>query len=211
MAKIKLEQGDCLTSVAHARGFDPQTIWEHGDNADLRERRHDPNALMPGDVLAIPELEEREEDVATDSSQTFELTVAPPRLRVRLTRHHQARGDEAYALELDDGTRIEAQTDGDGWVDQPIRHSTRKAKLILRDGAEVHNLEIGHLDPHDEATGVQSRLRGLGYYFGAVDGDVGVKTAAALRRFQRAQGLEETGELDDATATALRDAYAAES
>jgi peptidoglycan hydrolase-like protein with peptidoglycan-binding domain len=79
--------------------------------------------------------------------------------------------------------------------------------LKLRDGLEQHVLKIGHLDPHDDPTGIQQRLRSLGYYFGAVDGELGGVTAAALRRFQTANGLEVSGEADDATVSALRDAY----
>jgi hypothetical protein len=207
MPIVTLAQGDCLSSIALTRGFDPQTVWEHGDNADLRERRVDPNALLPGDALFVPELEEKQEPVATDTHKTFQLSVGPIRLRVRLTRHGEPRGGEAYVLELDDGVTLDGETDDDGWIDHPISITARSARLSLGEGEEVHELQIGHLDPHDEPTGVQARLRGLGFYFGALDGDIGPKTRAALRRFQTAQSLGATGEADDATADALRDAF----
>jgi hypothetical protein len=207
MPIVKLQQGDCLSSIALSRGFAPETVWEHGDNADLRERRTNPNALLPGDALFVPEIEEKEEPAPTDTLTTFKLSVGPIRLRVRLTRHTKPRADEAYKLELDDGVTLEGQTDGDGWIDQPISISAKSAKLSLRDGKEVHQLQLGHLDPHDEATGAQGRLRGLGFYFGKIDGEIGPKTQAAIRRFQKAKSLSVTGELDDATASALRDAY----
>ncbi|PRP90834.1 putative peptidoglycan binding domain protein [Enhygromyxa salina] len=207
MPIVKLQQGECLSTIALSRGFAPETVWDHGDNAELRERRNDPNALLPGDALFVPELEEKDEPVETDTSKTFQLSVGPIRLRVRLTRHGKARAAEAYVLELDDGVTLEGETDGEGWIDQPISITAKSAKLSLRDGAEVHELEIGHLDPHDEPTGVQSRLRGLGFYFGEVDGELGPKTRAALERFQKARGLERSGEADDATASALRDDF----
>ena len=207
MPVIQIQQGDCLSSIALARGFDPQTVWEHGDNAELRERRQDPNALLPGDALFVPELEEKEEPVETDTLETFRLSVGPIRLRLRLTRHGEPRAGEAYELELDDGVTIEGETDGEGWLDEPISITARAAKLSLREGGEVHQLELGHLDPHDEPSGVQARLRGLGFYFGEVEGEIGPKTRAALRRFQKAKGLSVTGEPDDATIGALRDAY----
>jgi hypothetical protein len=207
MPVVKLQQGECLSTVALSRGFDPQTVWEHGDNADLRERREDPNALMPGDALFVPELEEKEEPVDTDTLKTFQLSVGPIRLRVRLTRHGEARPGEAYTLELDDGVTIEGETDDEGWLDEPISITATSAKLSLREGKEVHELKLGHLDPHDEPTGIQARLRGLGFYFGEVEGEIGPKTRAALRRFQKANDLGVTGEADDATISALRDAY----
>jgi hypothetical protein len=217
MPIVKLQQGDCLSSIALTSGFDPKTVWEHGDNAELRERRINPNALLPGDSLFVPELEEKDEPAPTDKLTTFKLSVGPIRLRVRLTKHTKPRAEEAYVLELfsspepgDPGTgdsKLEGQTDGDGWIDHPIPITAKSATLSLREGKELHELRIGHLDPHDEATGAQGRLRGLGFYFGKLDGEIGQKTRAAIRRFQKANSLTVNGELDDATASKLRDLY----
>jgi hypothetical protein len=217
MPIVKLQQGDCLSSIALSRGFDPDLVWEHADNAELRERRTNRNALLPGDSLFVPEVEEKHEPAPTDKLTTFKLSVGPIRLRVRLTKHGKPRADEAYELELyssaspgDPGTgdvTLEGQTDGDGWIDQSISITAKSATLSLHEGKERHELRIGHLDPHDEATGAQGRLRGLGFYFGEIDGKIGPKTKAAIRRFQAANSLSVTGELDDATASALRDTY----
>ena len=49
----------------------------------------------------------------------------------------------------------------------------------------------------------QQQLIDLGYLYGAADGIYGPMTAAALKRFQGERGLEETGELNDATVDAL--------
>jgi hypothetical protein len=217
MPIVKLQQGDCLSSVALSSGFDPDTVWEHGDNADLREKRTNRNALLPGDPLFVPEIEEKQESAPTDKLTTFKLSVGPIRLRVRLTKHGKSRADEAYELELyssaspgDPGTgdvTLSGQTDGDGWIHQPISITAKSATLSLREGKELLELRIGHLDPHDEATGAQGRLRGLGFYFGEIDGEIGPKTKAAIRRFQTANELTVSGELDDATASKLRDVY----
>lgn len=220
MAKITLMQGDCLSSVAISHGFDPQLVWEHGNNADLRELRVDANALMPGDLLFIPDIEEKQSPVDTDTVKTFQLSVGPLRLRVRLTRHGQARSAAAYELEFDQGTTLTGETDGEGFVDQPMPLAAKTAILRIMStmpsgpgGAdadaepEEFELVLGHLDPHLEPTGVQARLRGLGYYFGEVDGDLGLQSRAALKRFQTAQGLTVSGQADDATTTALRDAF----
>jgi peptidoglycan hydrolase-like protein with peptidoglycan-binding domain len=47
--------------------------------------------------------------------------------------------------------------------------------------------------------GVQTKLKRLGYYNGVVDGQMGSQTAAAIRRFQIAQRLKVTGELNSQT------------
>lgn len=207
MPKVTIQQGDCVTSIAHARGFDPETIWQHGGNAQLRELRKSPNALLPGDQLEVPTLEEREEGVATGSIGRFKLKVGPVKLRVRLLHFGEPRANEAYELVFPDQATLSGTTDGDGWIDQPIPAAATRVTLSLRDGEETHELLLGHLDPHDSPTGIQQRLRALGHYFGAIDGDVGPKTQGALRRFQTKQGLSVTGEADQATIDALRDAY----
>jgi hypothetical protein len=49
----------------------------------------------------------------------------------------------------------------------------------------------------------QERLAGQGFDPGPINGQMGAKTQAALRQFQRAQGLAPTGELDERTRKAL--------
>lgn len=207
--QITIRQGDCLMTIALARGFAPQTIWDHPDNAALKELRHTPQALLAGDRLVIPDLENKHLPVNTGTVGRFQLNVGSVKLRLRLTRHGQPRADEAFELVIDGDSEapITGNTDGDGWIDQAIPANAMRATLKLRDGLESYALKLGHLDPHDSPSGIQQRLRSLGFYFGRVDGEVGNVTAAALRRFQTAKGLTVNGEADDATISALRDAY----
>src|SRR5262245_56663765 len=51
----------------------------------------------------------------------------------------------------------------------------------------------------DLVLGVQTKLQHLGYYNGVVDGQMGSQTAAGIRRFQIAQGLNVTGVLNSQT------------
>jgi peptidoglycan hydrolase-like protein with peptidoglycan-binding domain len=51
----------------------------------------------------------------------------------------------------------------------------------------------------DIVFGVQTKLKRLRYYNGVVDGQMGSQTAAAIRRFQIAQRLKVTGELNSQT------------
>ncbi len=50
---------------------------------------------------------------------------------------------------------------------------------------------------------VQRRLRSAGYYRGTADGTWGAGTQQALERFQQARGLQVTGQMSAATATAM--------
>ena len=60
-------------------------------------------------------------------------------------------------------------------------------------------------DPHaDEIVWrVQSKLKQLGYYDGMVDGQLGSQTAAAIRRYQIAERLKVTGNLNTQTLRSL--------
>ncbi|NVB40518.1 peptidoglycan-binding protein [Pseudenhygromyxa sp. WMMC2535] len=208
MPTITLRQGDDLTSIAQANGFDPATIWDHPDNAELQELRSNPHALLPGDRLVVPKREEREEPVATGTSKTFYLSTGPVKLRLRLTKHGQPRAGEAFELEFEDQNTISGSTDGDGWIDQVIPHDAKRVTLRLgEDGSEEHLLDLGHLDPHDSPSGIQQRLRNLGYYMDEIDGKLGPMSKAAVRAFQEAEGLSVDGVPGPNTLAKLYEVY----
>ena len=56
----------------------------------------------------------------------------------------------------------------------------------------------------NSVSGIQQMLTKLGYYYGAVDGDYGALTKAAVRRFQEAHGLYVDGDAGPITIAALR-------
>ena len=55
----------------------------------------------------------------------------------------------------------------------------------------------------EKVKAAQQALKDKGYDAGTVDGRMGPKTQAALRDFQKAQGMESTGDLDPKTTQAL--------
>lgn len=196
----KVRTGDCIDSIAFESGYLPDTIWQHPDNAALRSRRKDPNLLREGDVVNIPEKQKGTESGATEQRHRFKRKGVPAKIRlVLLDDDNEPRANEEFTLTIDGKSR-EGRTDGDGALEVPISPGARSGTLLLgpeRD--EVFELDIGHTDPIDDTSGVQQRLRNLGYDVGAIDEHVGPRTEAALRAFQRDNGLEESGTLDEAT------------
>jgi peptidoglycan hydrolase-like protein with peptidoglycan-binding domain len=57
--------------------------------------------------------------------------------------------------------------------------------------------------PDEMVKAAQQALKDKGHDPGTVDGRMGPKTEAAVRDFQKAQGLQTNGELDDTTIQAL--------
>ena len=207
MTTHRVRQGECLETIAAQHGWLARALWDQPENETLKALRKDMHCLLPGDVVNVPARRPRDAPVPAGGVGRFQLAVELPKLRVRLVNDVEPRKGEAYRLEYDDGQVLEGTTDGDGWVEQPLPVSVRTAVLVLRDGAERYELAVGGLDPAETTSGAQGRMSNLGYYFGRVDGELGPMTAAALRRFQRARGLEASGALDEATAEALRAEY----
>jgi peptidoglycan hydrolase-like protein with peptidoglycan-binding domain len=55
----------------------------------------------------------------------------------------------------------------------------------------------------DELRQAQQRLKDDGDYTGPIDGKMGPKTAEAIKKFQKSNGLPQTGHLDQQTASKL--------
>lgn len=201
-------QGEAVESIAAACGHLTATIWDAPDNASLKDRRKDPHVLMPGDRLFIPPIEPRTFQVQMGASASFKVTRPAARLRVQLMKADAPRANEPFVLTVD-GREERGTTDGDGRVDAPIPARAERAVLIVGEGetATRYELELRALDPIDEVSGVQARLRNLGYDAGPVDGILGPRTGAAISAFQHDEGLEVTGEPGSSTQDALRSKY----
>lgn len=211
MGDHTVRQGDCIESIAYAHGLDWQKVWEHAKNAELRELRKVHTALAPGDVVFVPDKVVREEECATGQRHTFRGKGIPSRLRVRFLDHLGAPRAARYVLVLD-GERTEGTLD-DGWVDEPMMPNVTRGSIELRyeeDGEErvvEHPLDLGHLDPLDTTSGVQSRLYNLGFYHGPIDGRDGEALELAVLEFQLAYDLPPLGVLDDDTRAAIGRAH----
>jgi N-acetylmuramoyl-L-alanine amidase len=204
-----VEPGECLSALAHRFRFgDGRAIWAHPDNAALRKKRPDPNALLPGDVVAIPDKEVRKESVPVGKRAVFRMRRARAWLRLFL------RDDDGTPLAgkkywlVTGNSGFEGRTDERGRLEQRIPPDARAADLVVwMDEEDVEaevlavSLQIGHLPPLEEPAGAQARLTSLGYPCGDAE------MPAALRAFQKARGLPESGALDAATLDRLRRDY----
>jgi hypothetical protein len=201
-------QGECVSSIAYVYGFLPDTIWNHPDNARLKEDRKVGHLLYPGDVVHIPDRELRYEDCATDASHRFVRKGVPEKLEiVLLDRDDQPRANLQYVLTID-GVSHEGVTDASGSLRHPIPPNAREGRLLLlAEIEEEYPLNLGHLDPVTKISGIQARLANLGFDCGPADGNFGPRTKAALALFQRANDLEPTGEPDAGTTNCLVQRY----
>ncbi|MFO0553319.1 MAG: peptidoglycan-binding domain-containing protein [Polyangiaceae bacterium] len=204
-------QGDCIASIADRYGFhDPAALFDHADNAALKALRKLGSVLLPGDRVVIPERAEKwQESCATGKVHSFTLKrpVVHLRVLVRWTNGDPIAG-KRYVLKVEGRPDVEGTTGSDGLVEAEVPAAALRGEIHVHwDGADVNwplvlPVHIGHLDPLDTPTGVQGRLANLGYGC-EITGEL-ADTRDALAAFQREEGLEPTGELDDKTRDALR-------
>lgn len=183
----EVRQGECFNVIADRFGFFPKTLWEHPKNAALKSARKDPNVLLPGDRIFIPEKTIRTESVPTMQGHQFRRKGVPSKMKIRLQRcgTSDPYANKRYLLNVD-GKLWEGTVDGEGNVEVLIPPGTKHAVLTVGDDEEqeIFDLDFGALDPCDSFRGAQQRLKNLGYFSGEPQEEWGATAVAALVRFQ---------------------------
>ena len=207
-----VRQGDCLAKIAKQYGFsDYKVLYDDPANAELKKKRPNPNVLRPGDQVMIPDRTPKEVGVAAGAVHTFKVKVAEKVLRIVLKGHDgEPLAGVEYELDLGEKRPRKGSTGGDGKLEEMVPADAATATLTVEDRMMVLNL--GHLNPLAEVkegdhSGLQGRLKNLGYDPGPADGKLGPRTRAALAVFQADQDLDITGEADDATLAKLEEAH----
>jgi len=104
------------------------------------------------------------------------------------------------------GEKIEGVTDEKGIIKQKIPKDVDEG-LVIFEGYEIP-FKIEKFDPIESIKGAQQRLKNLGYNIGSCDGELGPKTADAIRRFQIDNSLRKSdGQYDTDTQTMLKQKY----
>jgi hypothetical protein len=238
-----VKNGECLSSIAYVFGVPWEEIWNHAQNAALKQKRASPSVLRAGDVLFIPDY--KPTPYVLETGKHHRIVYKRPRAKLRLRvvvdpgpkpptnessgppasdtrnvvggdpepdrtpRHDEPRKALAYKLVLEDRT-LEGTTDGDGYVDCDIPANASRGKLILAPGTPDETaitLNLGHLDPIDEVSGVKQRLRNLCIDCGDQSDEETPGFTAALRAFQTKHGLDPSGLLDNTTRNAILKAH----
>jgi hypothetical protein len=203
-------QGECISSIAFDNGFSPETLWNHPSNAELRAKRKNPNVLLPNDVVHVPDLREKTVDCATGQLHKFRLKSVPSTLDIRFAVGKKPRSGLSYVLTVD-GTVREGTTDDNGRVKEWVMPNAQSVTLELDPGdggpKETYEILTRQLDPVEEVSGQQARLKNLGYFAGEITGTMDDATISALQLFQDKEGLPLSDEADAATCDALLRAH----
>ncbi len=196
-----IRAGETLGLVAKRAGRTPDEVWSHPANADLRRRRAHSEVLAPGDVVRVHDAPAPGLRFTKGARNAYRTEVAVVEVRLVLRREGEPMAHARCVLL---GAEEELHADGDGAVTLRVPEGVERVTLLLPDEGLVLPVAVGHLDPSDTRTGQQQRLRHLGYLErGAPDDAV----SGAVAAFQRAKGIEATGQLDDATRAALEEEH----
>lgn len=205
---IEIGEHDSVENLAFARGLHWETVWNHAENAPLRELR-DPHVLQRGDRLFVPARDAGFRAAVTGRRHVFRRRGVPSRLRVVARFNGTPIADVEYRLVIGEQT-IEGRTGADGRIEQWISPDLETATLEFGEGAlrQRWRLQLRELDPVTTVRGLQSRLRNVGYTGARVTGTIDDATRNALAAFQTDEGLEVTAEPDDATRARLLELHA---
>ena len=167
MQPYVIRQGDFLLKVANKFGFDADAIWQHPNNADLRQLRSDPNILLATDMLYIPDQLSSAPatcDLAVGQTNTFVATDAPKvALNLRFV-HGDGTPYASVAYTVEELAELTGlTTDGDGVATFQVPVTLATATVTFSDTGDSFPLSIGELDPIDTPSGVFSRLQNLGH------------------------------------------------
>jgi len=180
-----VKQGECIESIAFEHGLFWETVWNDSQNAEFKQKRKNPNALLPGDKVFVPEKQEKEVSGATEQTHRFRRKGVPSKLHIIVKKEDEPRANERYTLDID-GEFFSGTTNAKGEVKQAIAPNAKSCKLTVGEGEDAveYLLQLGHIDPIDEVSGVQARLNNLGFHCGEPDGKMSPRTVEAIEAFR---------------------------
>jgi hypothetical protein len=206
----QVQRADCINSIAFEGGFFWETLWHHASNASLKSKRKDPNVLMEGDLVHIPEITVKEELGATEQKHRFKRKGVPAKVEFVIRRNKKPVANAPYKAVIDDQVIATGKTDSVGKIKLKIPPNARSGTLVVGEGeaAVDYPIDLGGLDPVDEVSGLQDRLNNLGYFTDRDErGTFGPMTTQALKKFQLDQKLDATGTVNEHTQQKLKDAH----
>jgi hypothetical protein len=204
LPNITVESGDCISSIAASHGFYWETIWNHPQNSDLKQKRKDPGILFPGDTVFVPDPQLKTETRAAGHNYKFVKKNNVVTLRLRLMNEFHPRNGVKYSLKVG-SLVLNGVTDGAGCLEKKIPVFATQAFLTTKEDA--YELAIGSLAPIEENLGVQHRLQNIGYLAEDASGQITDATTAAITKFQKDHGLTADGNLTDATRKKLKELH----
>lgn len=151
----KAVPGDTISSIAALYGITKweEKVWNAPENANLKQQRVNPNTLVPGDEVFIPELEKKMETRPVDAWHDFHVVRNKRFLRLKLQNSDgtplKERPYQIEPLASFSGSFVQQgrTTSPEGVIEEEIPHALTEADLVLPQDHIRIRLRIGHLLP----------------------------------------------------------------
>ena len=211
-----VKQGESLSLIAAKFGVKWKDIYDHPENAEFKTKRPNPNIIFPGDKLKVPEPKTKQESLNLNKTNTFKMKAPKNKLKLALLgKDRKPMGEVEYKISLGKGNTgkvIEGKTDSNGNIDELVDRNIQVAQVeVFNQGKDSPPITISvnlhKLDPITTETGVQSRLKNLGYYHGKIDGQIGDMSKASFEEFQSSNDLVVDGWLHKKSLKKLQEVY----
>ena len=109
-----------------------------------------------------------------------------------------------YKLKVTGSQPVEDTIGDSKTLELEVPKQAKKGVLIIGEGENKMKFEIKFPEESEGEPTEQENLHQLGISPGAIDGRIGPKTSQAIKRFQEANDLPQTGELDSTTKNKLK-------
>ena len=193
--------GECLGSIAERYGFtNPRVVYDDPANEALRRVRPDPNVLLAGDEVAIPDRKVRTVSGGTEQRYHFVVDRQPTFLRLRLLNPDGTpRAGLPYRIEYQ-GHVFPGTSGADGTIVHEVQAWLPYAMVIVTERGHEHEYRValGYLDPVTDQDGLRQRLRNLGYYVEVPGVPESILLQHAIHAYQHAHDLPVTSAADTA-------------
>ena len=223
-----VKQDDTLSAIAKKHKTTAKKIWNHSKNSKLKETRESMDVLLKGDKLWIPPPEQKDEGLKLESVNTLYVDEEHGDIKIVFLKYGKPRKGLQYTPYFEESgiSNICSALDADAMALHEVDHDEKTGKISLEPekdseiDIEEYSLRIGWLDPLDYLSGVQARLRNLGYFFDVhkwfpfessrkpySEDEADLLTKNAIAVFQVENGIEPTGEYNEETKNKLREVH----
>lgn len=171
-AEYTVAEGDRMSKIAHEHGYKDYHALYMAQPEAFRKKRPNPEILMPGDTIVLPEKVEEKHSAKDRKAHTYEEDTALPEVRVVLRVGDAPLAGKSFYVTPDPAvtgstgaTTGVVKSDGDGALKFHVEPGTKKVTLVCLDPAAPFTfvLRLGELRPIAEPGGVEQRLDNLGY------------------------------------------------
>ncbi|NUQ76060.1 MAG: N-acetylmuramoyl-L-alanine amidase [Polyangiaceae bacterium] len=118
----KVKSGESLSVIAQQYGFRSwKAIYDHPSNSDFRKRRPNPNLIMAGDEISIPEKTSKAVEAGTGKEHTYKAASGKQKIEFLVTFIDSLSLTDAVpeltaTLSLPDGTKADHKADTKGTI-----------------------------------------------------------------------------------------------